>query len=111
MSAVVPQYLLHASTCITTALTLLFPLLQAAPLDGQHPPHHKKPKPKEIPVPEVKKVPTYTRDYLPTFKIPETYIRGRGVQMRLRGDLGHLQLRTCCPTFWASPAADMLAVF
>jgi len=40
--------------------------------------HQKKPKPKEIPVPEVKQVPAYTRDYLPTFKIPETYIRGKG---------------------------------
>lgn len=25
--------------------------------------------------PAVKNVPTYTRDYLPTFKIPDTYIR------------------------------------
>ena len=38
----------------------------------------KKPKQKEIPVPEVKKVPTYTRDYLPNFRIPDTYIRSKG---------------------------------
>jgi enhancer of polycomb-like protein len=38
----------------------------------------KKPKVKEIPVPQVNEVPTYTRDYLPTFRIPETYIRARG---------------------------------
>ncbi|KAJ9534946.1 hypothetical protein QJQ45_029617 [Haematococcus lacustris] len=38
----------------------------------------KKPKAKDIPVPEVKEVPTYTRDYLPTFKIPTTYIHGKG---------------------------------
>eukprot|EP00195_Chlamydomonas_chlamydogama_P006076 CAMPEP_0202910272 /NCGR_PEP_ID=MMETSP1392-20130828/51605_1 /ASSEMBLY_ACC=CAM_ASM_000868 /TAXON_ID=225041 /ORGANISM="Chlamydomonas chlamydogama, Strain SAG 11-48b" /LENGTH=482 /DNA_ID=CAMNT_0049600335 /DNA_START=92 /DNA_END=1536 /DNA_ORIENTATION=+ len=40
--------------------------------------HQKKPKPKEIPVPEVKEVPTYTRDYLPLYRLPETYIRGKG---------------------------------
>mmetsp|Transcript_18428 Transcript_18428/g.51673 ORF Transcript_18428/g.51673 Transcript_18428/m.51673 type:complete len:636 (-) Transcript_18428:160-2067(-) len=50
----------------------------AGAADGHHAPHQKKPKPKEIPVPEVKKVPTYTREYLPTFKIPDTYIRGKG---------------------------------
>lgn len=33
-------------------------------------------------MPEVKNVPTYTRDYLPTFKIPETYIKGKGACMR-----------------------------
>lgn len=38
----------------------------------------KKPKPKEIPVPEVKEVATYTRDYLPTFRVPDTYIHGKG---------------------------------
>ncbi len=48
--------------------------------------HAKKNKPKEIPVPEVGVVPTYTRDYLPTFKIPVTYIRGRGA-LALRAPL------------------------
>ena len=33
---------------------------------------------KEIPVPKVTRVPTYNTDYLPTFREPNTYIRGRG---------------------------------
>ena len=33
---------------------------------------------KEIPVPKVTHVPTYNTDYLPTFREPNTYIRGRG---------------------------------
>ncbi|GAX80451.1 hypothetical protein CEUSTIGMA_g7890.t1 [Chlamydomonas eustigma] len=41
-------------------------------------PTKKKPKPKEIPVPDVKVVPMYTREYLPLYQVPDTYIRGRG---------------------------------
>ena len=33
---------------------------------------------KEIPVPKVTRVPSYNTDYLPTFREPNTYIRGRG---------------------------------
>ncbi len=33
---------------------------------------------KEIPIPTVEFVPTYKRDYLPTFTEQSTYIRGRG---------------------------------
>ncbi len=29
-------------------------------------------------MPEVRFVPSYTRDYLPLFRIPDTYIRGKG---------------------------------
>ena len=32
----------------------------------------------EIPVPKVTRVPSYNTDYLPTFREPNTYIRGRG---------------------------------
>eukprot|EP00798_Chlamydomonas_sp_ICE-L_P017801 gene17801-24176_t len=49
------------------------PILPPPPQPGQ-----KKPKPKEIPVPVVLGVPDYTRDYLPTFHIPQTYLRGKG---------------------------------
>ena len=39
----------------------------------------KKPKKgSEIPIPTVRVVPTYDRDYLPLFKEQNTYIRGRG---------------------------------
>jgi len=70
-------------SCIACFLNLrLLCTMQAA--EGAHGHHHKKPKPKEIPVPEVKKVPTYTRDYLPTFKIPDTYIRGKGGMQNLQ---------------------------
>ncbi|KAG1670869.1 hypothetical protein FOA52_000371 [Chlamydomonas sp. UWO 241] len=41
-------------------------------------PHKHKAKPKEIPIPEIKFVPTYTREYLPLYALPETYIRGKG---------------------------------
>ena len=55
------------------------PAAAATPGAGQAPaPHGKKPKPKEIPVPEIKILESYTREYLPTFRIPETYIRGKG---------------------------------
>ncbi|KAG2498114.1 hypothetical protein HYH03_003872 [Edaphochlamys debaryana] len=41
--------------------------------------HQKKKKEvKEIPVPEVRIVAGYTREYLPLFRIPETYIRSKG---------------------------------
>lgn len=41
--------------------------------------HQKKKKEvKEIPVPEVGFIPGYTREYLPVFRIPETYIRSKG---------------------------------
>ncbi|GIL51503.1 hypothetical protein Vafri_7475 [Volvox africanus] len=38
----------------------------------------KKKEVKEIPVPEVRIVAGYTREYLPLFRIPDTYIRGKG---------------------------------
>ena len=39
----------------------------------------KKPKKgSEIPIPTVRVVPTYDRDYLPLFREQNTYIRGRG---------------------------------
>ena len=41
-------------------------------------PQKKKKEVKESPVPEVRYVPGYTREYLPLFKIPETYIKGKG---------------------------------
>ncbi|GLC38898.1 hypothetical protein PLESTB_000459500 [Pleodorina starrii] len=41
-------------------------------------PQKKKKEVKEIPVPEVRIVPGYTREYLPLFRIPDTYIRGKG---------------------------------
>ncbi|GFR40774.1 hypothetical protein Agub_g1388 [Astrephomene gubernaculifera] len=52
----------------------------AAPTEQAPPtgPQKKKKEVKEIPVPEVRIVPGYTREYLPLFRIPETYIRGKG---------------------------------
>lgn len=41
-------------------------------------PKPKKPA-KEIPVPEVRMVETFYRDYLPVFVVPNTYIRGKGI--------------------------------
>lgn len=39
----------------------------------------KRPKKKsEIPIPMVRVLPTYERDYLPVFQEGNTYIRGRG---------------------------------
>ena len=32
----------------------------------------------EIPVPKVRQVQSYARDYLPVFQEPHTYLRGRG---------------------------------
>lgn len=55
-----------------------------APEAAAHGHAKKPPKPKEIPVPEVKTVESYTRDYLPTFKIPDTYIRGKGAAAHAR---------------------------
>ncbi|MEW5317204.1 MAG: hypothetical protein WDW38_008525 [Sanguina aurantia] len=37
-----------------------------------------KKKTKEIPVPDISTIPTYTREYLPLFHIPSTYLRGKG---------------------------------
>ena len=37
----------------------------------------------EIPVPKVRRVETYTRDYLPIFQEHNTYLRGRGVSLHL----------------------------
>eukprot|EP00983_Pelagomonas_calceolata_P132400 1161864-Pelagomonas_calceolata.AAC.21 len=71
-----PHMACQKLSLINQTINNVFNVVQAA--DGHHAPHQKKPKPKEIPVPEVKKVPTYTREYLPTFKIPDTYIRGKG---------------------------------
>ena len=38
---------------------------------------------REIPIPQVKDVPTYCLEYLPTFREPPTYIRGRGQPQQL----------------------------
>jgi hypothetical protein len=38
----------------------------------------KKKHGKDIPVPDIGRVPTYHRDYLPVFDKPHTYIHGRG---------------------------------
>ncbi|KAG2433542.1 hypothetical protein HYH02_012659 [Chlamydomonas schloesseri] len=51
----------------------------AAPSEQAPPTTHQKKKKevKEIPVPEVGFIPGYTREYLPVFRIPETYIRSK----------------------------------
>lgn len=54
-----------------------------ASVPGQ--PHKKKKELKEIPVPDVRFVPGYTREYLPLFKIPDTYIKGKGAWMAWPG--------------------------
>ncbi len=61
-------------------------------------PPAKKPKPKEIPVPQIGTVPTYTRDYLPTFRIPETYIRGKGEPVSIAPDGLHAAHSCLTPT-------------
>ena len=40
----------------------------------------------EIPIPPVSEVASYAREYLPTYKQPPTYMRGRGMLLQgIRG--------------------------
>lgn len=39
----------------------------------------KNKKGKEIPIPQVRIVPTYDQDYLPVYERPGTYVRGKGI--------------------------------
>ena len=57
----------------------------------------------EIPVPKVRRVETYTRDYLPIFQEHNTYLRGRGTS-RL------FMLLPCClaDAFCMDHASSML---
>jgi enhancer of polycomb-like protein len=53
----------------------------ASPAAPRHAPQAheaKKKHGKDIPVPDIGRVPTYHRDYLPVFDKPHTYIHGRG---------------------------------
>lgn len=54
---------------------------------------------KEIPVPKVTRVPSYNTDYLPTFREPNTYIRGRGRTFMMRS------MRLCARHAGALPCA------
>jgi enhancer of polycomb-like protein len=54
------------------------PAQGGAPAAAAAQPAKKKKEVKEIPVPPVREVPEYTREYLPRFRIPDTYIRGKG---------------------------------
>lgn len=57
----------------------------------------KNRKGKEIPIPQVRVVPTYNQDYLPVYERPTTYVREKGTRMLLEAGAPWLtEWEICC---------------
>lgn len=54
----------------------------------------KNKKGKEIPIPQVRIVPTYEQDYLPVYERPATYVRGKGT-CEILHIIGFLSSKRC----------------